>query len=145
MAFNNRAELWMRKKEFDKALADLSESIRLDPENVFAHNNQAWLWVTCADGRYRSGARAVDSATRACELTKWKKASNVDTLAAAYAEHGEFDKAVQRQEEAIKMFADADKKARRGTAQALQREKAVPDDGMSRGERQSRRTGATDR
>jgi tetratricopeptide (TPR) repeat protein len=113
----------MRKKEFDKALADLSESIRLDPENAFAHNDQAWLWATCADGRYRDGARAVDSATRACELTKWKKASNDDTLAAAYAERGEFDKAVQRQEEAIKMFADADERKRGEERLRLYKEK----------------------
>jgi WD40 repeat protein/Flp pilus assembly protein TadD len=121
--YDNRSQLWRRKKEFDKALADLSDSIRLNPTNAFAHNNRAWLWATCADGRYRDGARAVESATRACELTDWKHASNVDTLAAAYAEHGEFDKAVRWQEEAIKLSPDGDQKKRAEERLRLYKEK----------------------
>jgi hypothetical protein len=105
------------------SLADLIESIRLDPENAYAHNNQAWLWATCADRRYRDGARAVESATRVCELTKWMKASNVDTLAAAHAEHGDFDKAVHWQAEAIKLLPDGDQKKKSEERLRLYKEK----------------------
>ena len=37
----------------------------------------------------------MESATKACELTKWKQVGHLDTLAAAYAESGDFDKAVE--------------------------------------------------
>ena len=52
--------------------------------------------------RFRLPA-AIDHATRACELTDWKSWSKLDTLAAAYAEAGKFDKAVEFQRKAVEM------------------------------------------
>jgi serine/threonine-protein kinase len=45
----------------------------------------------------------VESATRACELTGWKDAGFLDTLAAACAEAAEFDAAMKRQERALEL------------------------------------------
>jgi hypothetical protein len=42
------------------------------------------LYATCPDPKIRNGAKAVDYATRACELTKWTNSSNLDMLAGAY-------------------------------------------------------------
>ena len=55
--------------------------------------------------------RARECATRACELTEWKSAECVDTLAAAYAEHGEFDKAIEWETQAIALMANPAVKA----------------------------------
>jgi tetratricopeptide (TPR) repeat protein len=123
VGYNNRGELWSRKKDYEKALIDFAESIKLDPDNAHAYDSRAWLLATCPDGSFRDGARAVDSAIRACGLSEWMEASNIDTLAAAYAEHGEFDKAVQLQEEAIKLFADADQRKRGEERLSLYKEK----------------------
>jgi tetratricopeptide (TPR) repeat protein len=68
---------------------------------ALAMNCAAWICATCPDDKVRNGKEAVEYATKACELTEWKDASWVDTLAAAYAELGDFKAAVEWQEKAI--------------------------------------------
>ena len=62
--------------------------------------------AACPEAKYRDGRKAVESATRACELTEWKRSEFLDTLAAAYAESGDFDAAVTWQMRAIGFLTD---------------------------------------
>ena len=85
-----RSAAWSAKQEYDQADADLAEAARLAPDNPVTYNGRAWMWATCPNAKYRDGRKAVESATKACELTDWDEAGIIDTLAAAYAELGDF-------------------------------------------------------
>jgi tetratricopeptide (TPR) repeat protein len=82
-------------EDYGRATELLREALARDPTLVIALNNLAWLQATCPEDEYRNGAEAVGYARRACELTGWKKAYVLDTLAAACAEAGQFGEAVR--------------------------------------------------
>jgi tetratricopeptide (TPR) repeat protein len=100
-AFSGRAVMWERKGEYGKSIADYSEAIRLNSKGQAPYNALAWLLATCPDAKYRDGVKAVELATRLCDLSMGSVADHLDTLAAAYAEGGNFDKAVETQKKAL--------------------------------------------
>jgi protein O-mannosyl-transferase len=64
-----------------------------DPRAPGPLNNLAWLLATTQDPQVRDGARAVQLAQQACELTGHQQPVCVGTLAAALAEAGRFAEA----------------------------------------------------
>ena len=79
----------------------LEAALKVDPGSTVVMNNLAWSLATSTDARVRNGARAVELAERACELTNYKQTLFIGTLAAAYAEAGRFDEAVATCRKAI--------------------------------------------
>jgi len=69
-------------------------------------NGLSWLLATCGDPAIRDAARAVNLAKRAVEMTKGKDPNALDTLAAAYAEAGQFSAAVKAEQEAMDLLND---------------------------------------
>jgi len=67
-----------------------------------AFNNLAWVYATCRDAEYRDGKKAVECASQACSMVPTSFAF-LDTLAAAYARDGQFDKAVEAQSRAVEL------------------------------------------
>jgi tetratricopeptide (TPR) repeat protein len=77
------------------------EALQLQPDLPEVLNNLAWLLATANDTQLRNGAEAVRSAKRACELTRYQEAVFVGTLAASYAEDGQFEEARNTTQKAI--------------------------------------------
>ncbi len=73
-------------------------------------NGLAWLLATGPDPKFRDGTNAVAFAEKAAAATQRKNVSYLDTLAAAYAETGQFAKAVSIQQEAIALSQSDDEK-----------------------------------
>ena len=84
-----------------RAAADYRRALQLSPSHRDALNAVAWLEATCPDASLRNGKAALQKSRKICELTKWKDPAYVETLAAACAEVGDFDRAVQYQTQAM--------------------------------------------
>ena len=107
-----RAKLWNKQGEYEKAIADYTHAVQLEPKSALPANSLAWLLATCPDSECRNGTKAVEHAERACELTNWKDPYKLGTLAAANAEVGEFQKAVEYQNKALEIAGEGyDKEA----------------------------------
>jgi len=89
--------------DYDKSIKDYSEAIRLNPEMHDAYQNLALLLASCPNDKLRDGASAIEYATAACELSHWKNGNDLAILAAAFAEVGDWEMAVKRQQEYIAM------------------------------------------
>lgn len=99
-AYVARARAWRDKREFGKAVDDYRAAARIQPGFVAAHRELAWLLATCPDGQTRDGDEAVELAIEACELADYRDPRCHDTLAAAYAETGRFDEAIDHAKQA---------------------------------------------
>jgi tetratricopeptide (TPR) repeat protein len=100
--YGNRAIARSKMKQYAEAVLDFEEALRLAPSMDWLHHSYAFFRATCPESDYRDGKKAVELAKKAIELAD----SDADweyhaTLAAAYAEAGQFDKAVEEQTKAL--------------------------------------------
>jgi serine/threonine-protein kinase len=95
-----RAFAYYAKKEYGKAIADRKETLRLRPKDPGVYAALASDFAECPDPNFRDGRKALEYATKACELSEWKLFLYLEALAAAYAELGRYDEAITWQKKA---------------------------------------------
>jgi Zn-dependent protease len=100
-ALANRALVESRSRKWQKAIDDYREALRHQPTLATAHNNLAWLLAAGPVDELRNGHEAVELATAACNATGWGNSNCLATLAAAWAELGDFAQAVHWHKRAL--------------------------------------------
>jgi tetratricopeptide (TPR) repeat protein len=103
LALRGRGDGYISTGEHKKALPDLEAALKIEPENSGILNNLAWLLATSPDDELRNGQRAIELAKKACELTEYKQAHILSTLASGYAEAGDWENAVKWSEKALEL------------------------------------------
>src|SRR5881392_1071666 len=99
-----RASISVRLGKYAEALKEFNYLVRLHPRPVTlarALSDRAWFQATCPDSSFRNGQQAVKDAKAACSIMQWKDEDMIDTLAAAYAETGDFDSATRYAAQAL--------------------------------------------
>jgi len=97
------ADLYAEQKLYSDAIQHYKEALQIEPNNAESHNNLAWLYATCEDPKWRDPRAALEHAGRAVELTHWKEAEFIDTLAEANYAGGKYREAVRVQLIALKL------------------------------------------
>jgi tetratricopeptide (TPR) repeat protein len=88
--------------------ADCEQVARINPDDAEPLDTAAWSLATSTRPGMIDGPTALKLATKACQLTGWHSWRELETLAAAYADVGDFDQAVKWQVATIQSGGDPD-------------------------------------
>ena len=97
----NLGDLLLNVGRQSEAIANYDKALETEPNDSSVLNNLAWVLATSPDAELRDGKRSLKLAKRACEVTEYKEAHILSTLAAAYAENGDFPEAIRWSTEAV--------------------------------------------
>ena len=95
------AEAEFATDKFERAMALFTKVNQLQPNQLRSKNVLAWLLATCPNASQRDGVAALALIDVDSETLVDQPASKLEIYAACYAEVGEFDKAIQFQQQAV--------------------------------------------
>ena len=95
--------LYCVEERYAEAVATLRELRRLRPRDPQIELNLAWLLATCPNDAVRDGKEALQMASTLRVAEPALKFERLDVLAAACAETGDFEQAVRRATEAVRL------------------------------------------
>jgi len=121
-AYAQRAPLHRKLGDREAAVRDYTQAIDLTEKNFrrevetlnlpAVYRKFAWLLATAPEDRLRNGPRAIELAQRSLRLYKGDhQARYLEALAAAQAESGQVDQAVQTQQKALDGYTDEEARA----------------------------------
>ena len=99
-AMDHRALTEAAAESYDNARRDLEQTTQRFPGTFEAHMYRAWFLATCPKAEYRNGSTALTEAQLAVQLS-YEDPYALDTLAAAYAEIGDFERAQEEERKAL--------------------------------------------
>lgn len=95
---------WLER--YEEQLQLLEAGVEQCPDSEGFLNDYAYALATCPEDELRDGAKALQIARRLVAEARSAQPAYLDTLAAAYAELGEFDKAVEASRKALALLAN---------------------------------------
>ena len=107
----SRGDLLADMGQYGKALAGYARAIEADPQFAHAYRNGSWLLATCPDPQFRDPENALLGARQALEFDYGQRHVALDTLAAALASTGQYDKAISTLQNALAIAPAASKPA----------------------------------
>jgi tetratricopeptide (TPR) repeat protein len=119
-AFRVRGDAKLSINDHAGAIADYEDALKIiekmDKKQIEAEdidysgllNNLAWVLSTSPQDAVRDGKRSLELGLKACEATEYKQAHIVSTLAACYAETGDFENARKWSAKAVELGAEED-------------------------------------
>ncbi|MDX1962699.1 MAG: tetratricopeptide repeat protein [Pirellulales bacterium] len=122
-ALRTRADAYLSVGKHAEAIADYEKALTLKPKDSGVLNNLAWVLATSPEDSLRNGKRSIELGTQACEVTDYKEAHILSTLAAGYAESNDWENAEKWITKAVEAGADTEHKEQIVKEQASYREK----------------------
>lgn len=107
-ALQARGDALLSVGKHAEAIVDYTEALKLEPDDTGVLNNLAWVLATSTEDKVRDADRSIELGTKACELTKYEKPHILSTLAAGYAEKGDWESAVKWSTKAVEAGAGDD-------------------------------------
>jgi tetratricopeptide (TPR) repeat protein len=101
--YRSRGDCYLNIGDQAAAIGDYEKAYKLSADDAGLLNNFSWVLATAPDAKLRDGKRALEMGLKACEKTSYKRPHILSTLAAAYAETGDFDNAKKWSAEAVKL------------------------------------------
>jgi hypothetical protein len=105
--------------ETREAMSQYARALLQTPDFPEALDGLSWILATDTHAEFRNGVEAMRMAERACELTGYKQAVMMTTLAAAYAETGRFEQATATATKANELASSTGQKAVAETCERL--------------------------
>jgi tetratricopeptide (TPR) repeat protein len=106
-ALRLRADAYLNIGKHAEAIADFDKALGQKEDDEGLLNNLAWVLATSPEDKLRNGSRALKLATKAAEASGYETPHILSTLAAAYAETGDYDNAVKWSEKSIEQAQKA--------------------------------------
>ncbi|HUB86295.1 MAG TPA: hypothetical protein VMB22_00270 [Verrucomicrobiae bacterium] len=117
-AHGNLAFALFSTGKIDEGIVESEKALEINPRLPFVLNKLAWVLATDPDASVRNGTRAVELAQFANQISGGESPTLLSTLAAAYAETGQFPEAITNAQHARQIALTQNDSASAATFQA---------------------------